>query len=428
MKTIRVVSLLLLCTTLAAFPRQAPNAAEEQILKKAKAIHERAITIDTHADIPGPQEGLLPYATPELDPGSENSPLKCDLTKMEKGGMKAVFLASFVSQRPELNEQGYKRAYEAAMWKIEAIHRLAEKMYPNRCQLATSPEDVERITKTGKRAIMIGMENGYPIGTDLSQIKKFYDLGVRYITLAHTNHNQICDSSGPKQPMNNGLSEFGKQVVAEMNGLGMMVDVSHISEKSFFDVVKVTKAPVIASHSGCSAINAHDRNLTDEQLQALSKNGGVIQVVTLAAYVKPDSPERTQAIEKLRSDLGMKRSGLQYLTPMNDQQRTEYQKTMQTYQERMKDIDAKYPPASVKDFVDHIDHAVKVAGIDHVGVGTDLEGSGGLTGFKDYSDAMNITVELVRRGYSEKDIDKIWGGNLLRVWRAVERAGVKSEK
>jgi membrane dipeptidase len=441
LKTIPAVWFLMLLTTLAIFSQQAPKPADEQILKKAKAIHERAITIDTHVDI------SAQYATPQVDPGAENSSLRCSLTKMEKGGMKGEFLAAFVGQRGGLDEQGYKAAYEAAMARIEAAHRLTEKMYPNRCQLATSPADVERIAKTGKRAIMIGMENGYPVGADLALVKKYYDLGVRYITLCHSANNQICDSSGlygPMTPLHNGLSEFGKQVVAEMNRLGMMIDISHISQKSFLDVLGLTKAPVIASHSCCAALNPHNRNLTDEQLRALAKNGGVIQIAALAEFLKNDPPERLQAIEKLRAELGVKATYLKEtqsfqespalkkeIQAINEQQRAEYDKIMATFMQRMKDIDAKYPPATVKDLANHIDHAVKVAGIDHVGFGSDMEGPGGIggiPGFSDYTESVNLTVELVRLGYSEQDIDKIWGGNLLRVWREVENVAAKSGK
>jgi membrane dipeptidase len=404
---------VVLMLAIASFSQQAPNAAGEQLIKKANAIHERAITLDTHVDIPGSN----------YDPG-EKSTAKCTLTKMEKGGLKGVFLAVFVGQRPELNEQGYKGAYDQAIAKFNAAHNVAEKLYPDRCAIATSPAEVERIAKTGKRVIMIGVENGYPIGTDLAVIKKFYDLGARYITLSHSGHNQICDSSGPSQPMHNGLSPFGKQVVAEMNRLGIMVDVSHISEKSFYDVIKETKAPIIASHSGCMALNVSDRNLTDDQLKALSKNGGVVQVVALGSFLKGDSPERRQAIAKLQTELGYRRMGRGETQGMTEQQRAEYAKLGQVYQERIREVDAKYPPskpATITDFVDHIDHAVKIAGIDHVGIGTDFDGGGGIPGFNDDADAPNVTRELVRRGYSEKDIDKIWGGNLLRVWREVEK-------
>jgi membrane dipeptidase len=410
-----IVITALLATGLAALAQQStvPSAA---ILAKANAIHKRIITLDTHVDV-SPQ-----LATPESDPGSERSTQKCDLTKMEKGGLKGVFLAVFVGQRPDFSEQGYKYAYDAAMAKFEAIHRLAEKMYPNRCALATSPAEVERIAATGKRVIMIGIENGYPIGNDLSLIKKYYDLGARYITLSHSGHNQICDSSSVKVPLNNGLSEFGKKVVSEMNRLGIMVDVSHIAEKSFWDVLAVSKSPIIASHSGCAALTPHDRNLTDNQLKALAKNGGVIQIVALGSYLKTDPPERRQAQEELRKEMGFGRTSREEMQKLSEKERAEYQAKRNTYQDRMRAIDDKYPTATLTDFVDHIDHAVKIAGIDHVGIGTDFDGGGGIRGFNDDTEAPNVTAELVRRGYTESQIKKIWGTNLLRVWRDVERA------
>jgi membrane dipeptidase len=388
-------------------------AQEDKLLAKAKAIHERAITLDTHVDISGAR-----YATAELDPGKETS-LKTDLVKMKKGGLDGVFLAVFVGQANDFTDAGYRNALDQAMAKFEAVHRLTEKLHPELCQLAVSPKQVPGIVKTGKRVIMIGVENGYPLGKDLSLVKKFYDLGARYITLSHSGHNQICDSSSSSAPpLNNGLSEFGKQVVAEMNRLGMMVDVSHIAEKSFWDVIQASKAPIIASHSGCKALANSDRNLTDEQLTALAKNGGVIQIVALGSYLKQDSAERQQAMAELRKQFPG--SGGRGGGQMSEEQRN-------ALMERRRAIDAKYPPVqvTVKDFVDHIDHAVKVAGIDHVGIGTDFDGGGGIQGFNDDSEAMNVTIELVRRGYSEKNIRKIWGDNLLRVWSEVEKKAKK---
>ena len=418
------VAASILALSLGAYPQatQSTQATDQKLLAKARAIHEKAITLDTHVDISGAQ-----YATPELDPGQETN-LKCDLVKMKRGGLDGVFLAVFVGQRNALDAAGYKVAYDQAMVKFEAIHRLAEKMHPELCQLAVSPDQVRQIAKTGKRAIMIGVENGYPIGTDLTNVQKFYDLGARYITLSHSGHNQICDSSSPAQPpINNGVSEFGKKVVAEMNRLGMMIDVSHIAQKSFWDVVGLTKAPIIASHSGCAALNPVDRNLTDEQLKALSKNGGVVQVVALGSFLKAESPERRQAMEAIAKELGFRRPNRQEMQAMTDAQRAEMEKKMAVYRERVSALDEKFPPATIGDFVDHIDHAVKIAGIDHVGIGTDFDGGGGIKGFNDDSEALNVTVELVRRGYSEKDIRKIWGENLLRVWGEVEKAAARSK-
>lgn len=414
--------------------RQAP--ADAALLAKAKAIHEKAITLDTHVDIGGAD-----YATEKLDPGGPTS-RKCDLPKMKAGGLDGVFLAAYVGQRPDLTATGFKPAYNQAIAGLEAINRLT-KMHPELCDLGRSPADVERIAKTGKRAILVGVENGYPMGDDLANLKTFYDLGTRYMTLVHGSHNQLADSSGPAEPMHKGLSELGKRVVVEMNRLGMMVDLSHASAKSFWDAIATSRAPIIESHSGCKALSPNGRNLDDDQLKALAKNGGVIQIVALASYLKAEPLERTAAIQALRTELGMggrgggggrgaggqggQARGGTPPTPLTPEQQAEADKRRATYQERLKEIDAKYPfqSATLKDFVDHIDYAVKVAGIDHVGVGTDFDGGGGVPGFNDHSEAFNVTVELVKRGYTEQQIVKIWGGNLLRVWRDVEKAAMR---
>jgi membrane dipeptidase len=417
------------------------GGVDEALLARAKAIHAKATTIDTHVDIGG-----ATWATPALDPGGPTN-RKCDLPKMKAGGLKAVFMAAFVSQRPDLTPAGFKQAYDSAISELDAVNRLT-KMHPELCELGRSPADVERIAKTGKRVVLTGVENGYPMGDDVANLKTFYDRGARYMTLVHSSHNQLADSSTPRtEPLNNGLSELGKKTVVEMNRLGMMVDLSHASEKSFWDAVAVSKAPIIESHSGCKAISPSDRNLTDDQLTALAKNGGVVQIVALASYLKADPPERTKAIADLRQELGMPARGgsggrgqggqaarggqtqagqaAQTGQGTRAQQPASTPEQLATYQERMKEIDAKYPGATLKDFVDHIDHAVKVAGIDHVGIGTDFDGGGGIPGFNDHSEALNVTVELVKRGYTEQQIDKIWGGNLLRVWRDVEKAAKK---
>lgn len=383
-------------------------------------IHETAITIDTHVDISSN------YATEQVDPGIDNPRLRCDLTKMEKGGLDGVFLAVFVGNRDDFSPEGYQRAYESAIRKFDAIHRLTETMYPDRCELALKPDDVMRIVKTGKRAIMIGIENGYPIGEDLSRVEEYYNLGARYITLSHSRHNQICDSSGPSEPKHDGISDFGKKVVAEMNRLGIMCDVSHISEKSFWDLIEISKAPIIASHSGCAALVPHNRNLTDDQLRALAKNGGVIQIVALAGYLKPETEEHRKALEDLRTELEI--PGRREMFRMSPEEREALAPRMEEFEKRREEIEKIYPVTNLNDMVDHIDHAVKVAGIDHVGIGTDFDGGGGVPGFNNHSEARNVTAELIKRGYSHRDIKKIWGENLLRVWRDVEKAAVKLGK
>ena len=423
-KRITVSFLSILMIVFAACGQQ--PMTEERIIELAKDIHERAITLDTHVDIAGSQ-----YATEKLDPGIDNPELKCDLVKMEKGGVDGVFLAVYTGQGKR-DDKGYKRAYEAAMAKFEAIQRLTEKMYPERCELATTPDDVVRITKTGKRAIMIGIENGYPIGTNLSNIEKFYNLGARYITLSHDGHNQICDSCNPRSNLgdeeteHNGLSEFGKKVVAEMNRLGIICDVSHISVESFWDLIEVSSAPIIASHSGCRALNDNSRNLDDDQIRALSKNGGVIQVVALGSFLKPETPEHRKAMDDLREELNI--PSRREMFKMTQEEQEALKPKLEEFEKRRAEIEKTVPPTNIKDYIDHIDHAVDVAGIDHVGIGTDFDGGGGIPGFNNHAEALNVTVELVRRGYSEEDIMKIWGGNLLRVWRETEKVAAELQK
>jgi membrane dipeptidase len=278
-------------------------------------------------------------------------------------------------------------------------------------ELAYSPEDAYRLKKAGKIAAFIGVENGYPIGKDISRIKEFYDLGARYMTLSHTRNNDICDSStDPKGPENNGLSAFGKDVVREMNRLGMMIDVSHISDKSFYDVLELSKAPVIASHSSCRALCESPRNLTDDMLIALKKKDGVIQICMLNDYLKtPEpNPEMDEKLKELQAKYG------DFRTLPDDKKklmRAEYREIQRKY--------AKL--ATVKDVVDHIDHVVQVAGINYVGIGTDFDGGGGVEGCQTVADMKNITIELLRRGYTKADIEKIWGGNIMRVLKEVER-------
>lgn len=401
---------LLLVVLLIIFAGCSQQITEQQIISRAKVIHRKVLTLDTHVDILNAE-----YATKARDPGIDNPKLKCDLVKMNKGGVDGVFLVAYVGQKKR-DAEGYKNAYKSVMGQLEAIHRLAEKMYPNRCELATSPGEVDQIAKTGKRVIMIGIENGFAVGKDLSNVERFYNLGVRYITLSHNGHNDICDSCNPRKNLgdeeteHNGLSEFGEKVVAEMNRLGIMADVSHISVKSFYDLINVSKAPIIASHSGCRALAEHPRNLNDEQLKALARNGGVIQIVAVGGFLRLGSSERRKAISDLKKEL--------------DEERIK----IAQFREGMKEIDAKYPPANIADYVDHIEHAVKVAGIEHVGIGSDFDGGGGVPGFNDHSEALNVTIELVGRGYSEEDISKIWGANLLRVWREVEKVAQELQK
>lgn len=370
----------------------------------AKEIHNKVLTIDSHTDTPW---ALLKGdfdLSERHDYKTDRS--RVDFPRMVEGGLDAIFFASFVGQR-ERNDSTYQVAYNRAMEQIDSIHSHVDARNEI-AEIAVSPEDAYRIEDLGKRAIFIGVENGFPLGMDLNNVEVFYNKGARYITLCHTKNNDICDSSTDSTEYN-GLSAYGEEVVAEMNRLGMMVDVSHISDSSFYDVIDLSKTPVIASHSCARAICDNPRNLNDDMLLKLAENGGVIQMCILSDYVKEPTPypERDSAKQVVRE----KYRGFDNLT----------KEEMAMARKEWYAIDTIFPRklATVSDAVDHIDHMVKVAGIDHVGIGTDFDGGGGLADCQDVSQLGNITLELVKRGYSEEEIRKIWGGNIMRVLQKV---------
>ena len=376
----------------------------ETLIQKAQRIHEKALTVDSHTDTP------LRISRPGFDAGIRNdfaTTGSCyDYPRMKEGGLDGAFFAVFTSQG-KWDEESYTKIYKTALNLFDAIHQSVQKNN-KLAGIALNPDQFRKLAKEGKRTIFIGVENGYPLGTNLSRVQEFYDLGARYITLCHVKNNQLCDSSNDTIAAG-GVTSFGKEVIKEMNRLGMMVDVSHISDRSFYDVLKLSKTPVIASHSCSRAICDNPRNMTDDMLKALSVNGGVIQMCILSDYVKKPSPnaERDAAMKTLRA---------KYTSDMTDDQ-------MAALRKERDELNRRYPQklATVSDVVDHIDHIVKVAGVDHVGIGTDFDGGGGVADCQDVSQMLNITIELVKRGYSEENIDKIWGGNLMRVMAQVEK-------
>jgi membrane dipeptidase len=380
---------------------------EEQLVRKANRIHASILTIDTHCDTP------MLLASSGFDLGVRHENGCVDFPRMKEGGLSSEFFAVFTAQGPR-NDSTFNKVHQKALDLFAAIHKNIEKN-SSVAEMAYTAADAYRIRRSGKIVAFIGVENGYPIGKDISKIKEFYDLGARYLTLSHTRNNDICDSStDPKGPENNGLSPFGEEVVKEINRLGMMVDVSHISDKSFYDVLKLTKAPVIASHSSCRALCENPRNIDDNMLLALKQNRGVIQICILSNYIK--TPEPNPEFEAKVKDLRQKYGDNDKLTDsLRNQMRIEYTAIRKKYEKL----------ATVKDAVDHIDHVVQVIGIDHVGIGTDFDGGGGIDGCRTVADMKNITIELLRRGYSKKDIEKIWGGNIMRVLREVEKLATK---
>ena len=382
--------------------------SEEEITARALAIHERVLTVDTHADTP------LRMIEPGFDLAVRHNPLdtgsKVDYPRMKEGGLDAIFFAAFVSQDIRDNE-GNKRAKALVTEMIDAVISSTEEN-SNLVGLALTPKDAYTLEGDGKRAIYLAIENGYPIGDDLSNIELFFNKGVRYITLVHSSNNDIADSATDTAgPEHNGLSAFGEQVVREMNRLGIMVDVSHASDDVFFDAIAISEAPIIATHSNARTVTEHDRNMSDEMLRLMAENGGVVQLTLLSSYLRddPPNPERSAALQELRSSM-------KNVSSMTLEERAERRLAFN-------EINKKFPTplATVEDVVDHIDHMVSVAGIDHVGIGCDFDGGGGIDGVFDASEVMNITIELVRRGYSEEDIEKIWGKNVMRVFEEVQR-------
>ncbi len=396
---------LLLSAFLIAFNTLSAQKASK-IETKAARIHQAAFTVDSHTDAP------LNFSNKKFDIAKDNSetvPRSCvDFPRMRKGGLDAVFLAVFISQGPRTAE-GNEKARARAEIIFDSIYAAVNRNN-NVSGIATTPDEAYKLAEQQKSVVFIGIENGYPLGNDIANVKHFYERGARYITLCHTKNNDICSSSNDTAN-SVGLSSFGTQVVQEMNNLGMMIDVSHASDQSFYDIIELSKVPVLASHSCARALCDNPRNLTDDMLRALAANNGVAQMCILSDYVKKPlpNPERDSARQAVRK----KYNGFQDLT---DEQ-------WEAASIDWHAIEDKFPQqlATISEVADHIDHMVKVAGIDHVGIGTDFDGGGRVEGCRDVSQMGNITLELVKRGYSEKDIKKIWGGNLMRVMDEVAK-------
>jgi membrane dipeptidase len=406
-RTVAIRSLLACALFAGAVPLAAQDEAD--LRDRARRIHEAVITIDTHDDIP------FNFAA-DIDPCT-GSRMQVDLPKMRQGGLDVAFFVVYVGQTPRTPEN-YARAQEQALTKFNAIHRMANELCPDQIELAFSADDVERIHRSGKLVAAIGIENGYVIGRDLALLQRYHELGARYMTLAHNGHNDIADSwqpsarSGDTGLEHNGLSPFGEQVVAEMNRLGIMVDVSHISKAAMLHATRISRAPVLASHSSARALASIERNMDDEMMLALKESGGVMQIVALSAFVKDVPAERQEALTALRNELGL--GGERRPQSLTQEERARYE-------QRLAQVEERWPGATIRDFVDHIDYAVRLIGIDHVGISSDFDGGGGVAGWGNAAETFNVTLELVRRGYSEDEIRKIWGGNTLRVWRAAER-------
>ncbi len=388
---------------------ETPVEQAEMSAAEIAALHDRTLTLDTHIDIP------LTYMT-EIDPSGDTD-LQVDEPKLNAGRLDSGFWIVYTPQG-DLDEAGYAAGKAIADTRLNAILRLTSEL--DNFELAKTAADTRRIVEEGRYAVLIGMENAYPLGESIDRIPELAEAGVRYVGLTHFGHNQFGDSSNPNfqrdnGPKWNGLSPLGRDLVAALNDNGIMVDLSHAGKETMMQAADLSRTPIIASHSGVKAIADHPRNLDDEQLRKLAEVGGVAQMVALGAYVKLQTPEQQAAREALDTE---------YEETFGARGEWD-QPTQDAYRARRADIVAMAPRPSVSGFVDHIDHAVKVAGIDVVGIASDFDGGGGIEKWDDASETENVTAEMVRRGYSEEDIAKIWGGNLLRVLEAVEAGAAR---
>lgn len=421
---------ILICAFLAIISCDKPaektenNMTESQIIAKAKEIHKNVMTLDTHCDI------NVRNFTDSIN-YTQRLTSQVNLPKMIEGGLDVPWFIVYTGQ-DELNEEGYKAAYDNAISKFDAIHKLCEDIAPNQIALATTSEEARQIWKSGKKVAMIGIENGYPVGTDIKNVEKFYDLGGRYMSLAHNGHSQLSDSNTGEEDdvwLHYGLSDLGKEVIKEMNRVGMMIDVSHPSKEAMKQMIALSEAPIIASHSSARALCDHSRNLDDEQLQWMKDNGGVVQTVAFKSYLNTEKndayeKEATGVLKTIADSIGltwMERKDVMAL-PMKE--RMEYYEAYQTMLPIQKKKLAQRTDlpeqVNVADFVNHIDYIVEKIGIDHVGISSDFDGGGGIEGWSDASETINVTTELVRRGYTEAQIEKLWSGNLLRVLDEVQ--------
>ncbi|MGB1168398.1 MAG: dipeptidase [Flavobacteriaceae bacterium] len=359
------------------------------LAEKAKQIHERILTLDTHDDID------VKYFTDSLN-YTINTPTQVNLPKMQAGGLDVAWFIVYTGQG-DLSNEGYTAAAANAQAKFDAIHRLVSNYASDQIGLARTKEDLEKLQKEGKKSAMIGVENAYPLGENLSEVKRYHELGARYMSLAHNGHNQFSDSNTGEfdgTAKHQGISELGRKVIDSMNYYGIMVDISHPSKEAIRQTIAHSKAPVIASHSAARALSDHPRNLDDEQLQWVKESGGVVQTVALALFVNKEKHEGfTAALKTLNN-------------PKDPQALDSLKKVV--------------PPVDVADFVDHIDYIKNKIGINHVGISSDFDGGGGIEGWRDASETANVTFELLKRGYSEAEIAQIWSGNLLRVLDQVE--------
>lgn len=400
MKKLSSLAIVILCSAGCLLAKDAKKSLAQQ----AKELQNSILTLDTHTDTPM----RLWDKNYKIN---EDNPTGCiDFPKMRAGGLTVESFAVFTWQGGR-DTVFVNKAYTRGLQTFDKINALPSQ-HPDVVGIVSTPADMYRLKKEGKLGVLPTIENLALIGTDLSRIQELYQKGARMFGLVHSYHNDIADSSSdPKKPEHDGLSPFGKEVVKEINRIGGIVDVSHASDKAFFDAVAISTKPIVASHSSVRAVANHNRNFSDEMLLTLKKNGGVIQICILQDYVKtaPDNKEYNERLQELKNKL-------ETVSKEDAQQR-------KLIRQEMSQLKESYPDQLVfiKDYVDHIDYVVKKIGVDYVGIGTDFDGGGGIYDCMNASQLTGITEELLRRGYSKKDIEKIWGGNFVRVMKECQK-------
>ena len=400
---------LLMLGLAGAFGLTACEEAPQQD-QSAEAIHERVFTFDSEVDTPHMiTDGTINPCGP--------TDLQVDIPKMQSGGLDGAAFVIWVQQTAR-SPEAYQAANEEGLKQLNAFRRVTDDLCPDQIAIAESADDVERIHKDGKLVAMIGMVNGFPLGANLENLQSYYDQGLRYISFTHLGHNDLADSARPSQELgdgpteHDGLSDLGRRLIDEMNRMGLIVDASQVSMKALMDMAAHSKAPIIASHSSVFSLVANPRNITDDGLMAIKQTGGVVQIVAFSGYLVDNQALFFQKLGALNTQFGLQPG--QTAGDLGAEDR-------QSYDMELGKIFASMPKANVIEFVDHIDYAVNLLGIDHVGISSDFEHGGGVNGWMNASESLNITKELLARGYAEDEIAKLWGGNFLRVMASVEQ-------
>jgi len=401
-----LMGLVALCTAL-GLSACGETAPQEQT---AEAIHERIFAFDSEVDTPH----LITDGT--INPCGPTE-LQVDIPKMRAGGLDGAAFVIWV-QQTERSPEAYEAAQTEGMRQLDAFLNVVNILCPDQIAVAKSASDMDAIHKDGKLVALMGMVNGFPLGADLEWLQTYYDKGLRYISFTHLGHNDLADSARPSAELgdgpteHDGLSDLGRQLIDEMNRLGMIVDASQVSMKALADMATHTKAPIIASHSSVFSLVPNPRNITDDGLLAIKQTGGVVQIVAFSGYLVDNQALFFQKLGALNTQFGLAPGQTAGDLGPDDRQNYDFE---------LAKVFASMPKANVTEFVDHIDYAVNLLGIDHVGISSDFEHGGGVTGWMDASETLNVTKELVARGYAEEDIAKLWGGNFLRVLKEVEQ-------